>query len=300
MSHITVINQEAEKALKNAREKAAPQKPQEPDYVAALTGDFVNSMKGLLPGVLFGGVFVHQRPYVTFTDKSSKKVECELGDLLMVCHKRVDSLDWYNAALLQWKKSDKPVFGTSSSDAKQLELYQVWPQFCMKGKMYDIQPKTVTPGAQYGTFYPSKNTKMYVDMPAQKHKVNSDYTFGRFVWNMINWETGRPIDPERTSKDEWSKLIWDLMSNSINAHFNRRRIGKVKCDRAMGDFFDRFFPKGPKGSRLDFILSEGGDCEGSCGGGAVGDGNTTFGGDDGAISLLFIEIDNNQFLGNSK
>lgn len=300
MSKITEINKIAEWALRKAKPKSSSLKPQEPDYVSALTGDFVNSMKGLLPGVLFGGVFVHQRPYVTFTDKISKKVKCELGDLLMVCHKRVDSLDWYNAALLQWKKSDKPDFSTSSSDAKQLELYQVWPQFCMKGKMYDIKPKTVTPGAQYGIFYPSKNTKMYVDMPAQKHNVNSDYTFGRFVWNMINWETGRPIDPNRTSKDGWSNLIWDLIANSINAHFNRKRIGKDNCDRVNGDFFDRFFPKGPKGSRLDFTLSEDGDCEDSFGGGAVGDGNTTFGGDDGAISLLFIEIDNNQFLGNSK
>ena len=103
MSHITIINQKAEKALEQVRKKAAPKDPQEPDYVAALTGEFVNSMKGFLPGVLFGESFIHQSPRVTFTNRNGSSESCELGDMLIVCHKRVDSLDWYNAALLQWK-----------------------------------------------------------------------------------------------------------------------------------------------------------------------------------------------------
>ena len=303
MKHITVINKEAEKALKQAWIKAAPKKPEEPDFVSALTDDFVTSMNGLIKsmnglvkGVLFGGIFIHQSPYVNFKDRTGTPKSCEQGDMLIICHKRVDNLDWYNAALLQWKGSDKPTIKLKSSERKQLELYQNWPTFYIKRKKitktYDIKPKTVTPGAQYGIFFTSKKTKMYVDMPASILNVNSDFTFGRFVWNMINWETGRPIDPDRTSNDEWSNLIWDLISNSINAHFNRKRIGKAECDRVNGDFFDRFFPKGNKGSRLDAILSDVG--------GSGGSGDVASDGDDGAISLLLIDIDNDQFLDNYK
>lgn len=298
MSQITVINQAAEKALKQAWIKAYPRNPQEPDYVAALTCDFVNSMQGIIPGVLFGGIFIHQSPFVNFISHHRKtKSRCELGDLLIVCHKRVDSLDWYNAALLQWKKTGKPTFCTNpkSNDAMQLELYQEWPTFTItrnkKTISYDILPKTVTPGAQYGIFYPTKNTKMYVDMPAWVHNVNSDYTFGRFVWNMINWETGRPIDPDRNTKDGWSNLIWDLMRNSINARYNRKRICKCNCNRVKGDFFDRFFPIGPEGSRQDFIIYDGGD----------GSEKTAYDGDDGgAISLILIDIDKDIMSDNNK
>ena len=54
---------------------------------------------------------------------------------------------------------------------------------------------------------------------------------------MINWQAGRAISDEPARKDdEWSKLIWDLMENSLNTKFNRNNVDYSKETRLSDGF----------------------------------------------------------------
>lgn len=246
MSRITELNEIIDEAISviAKRVKARNNKMKEPDYTAALAVELPALLKSkhFFPGVKVGGCFIHQRPKVTFS-YSVDKTSCtrELGDLLVLIKKNVDGRDRFNAALIQIKKSDKKRLCISrTEELQQLELYTMWPKFTSKISrlQYDVQPKTVNMGAQYVNIC---NESLYVHIPQKDMNFASDFTFGRFLWDMMVWQDGRTISiEEEKNNEEWSRLIWDLIHNTLNQKFTEKNAGYPKRERprTSGEFFD--------------------------------------------------------------
>lgn len=247
MSYITDINNAIAQSV--ATVKAVAKKNgramQEPDYVAALTTEFPRRIKGLFPGVRYGGCFIHQKPKISFTSNiDGNQHSCELGDLLVICRKIVDGKERYITALLQFKRANgKSLRISALSELVQLEVYTSWPIFTIKNVpgQFDVQPKTVNLGAQYSLIYESAGQyrSMYAHIPQASMDFSSDLTLGRFINDLLDWQDGRTINEESQKDDEeWSRLIWTLINISKTAIFNRRNIGQENSPRTAGEFFD--------------------------------------------------------------
>lgn len=250
------IDQLANRSFKSIdilRKKAGKMKAlQEPDYTAALVTAFpwyMNRFK-VLPNMKFGGCYVHQSPKVTFKSKTTgNKETCEAGDLLVLCRKRVDEKENINATLFQIKNHDSKLKSIMhkivSKERVQLELYQDWPVFEIKPSptQYDIQPKAITPGAQYlciadGLGICMGEKRLYHSQPAQKMELYNLYTLGHFILNFVDWQNGRPISLEEDcNNDPWSSFIWELIHRTMANPFNRRNVGMQNKSRTSGDFF---------------------------------------------------------------
>ena len=125
MSYILDINNAIAQSVATVKANAKKNgwTMREPDYVAALTTEFPKRIAGLIPGVRYGGCFIHQRPLITFTSTiDGNQHRCELGDLLIICRKTVDGKERYNAALLQFKKANSKCLTIyKPSELRQLE-----------------------------------------------------------------------------------------------------------------------------------------------------------------------------------
>ena len=214
---------------------------QEPDYTAAIVTDFVNMAQHsrAFARARLGGSYIHQRPKVTF-DYNGVPKTCELGDLLVLCRRIVDGESRFNAALMQLKMAQGKNYPTitNNGDQVQLYLYTQWPKFkCANGIEYDIQPKTVTLGAQY-MFVNPWDYPLFTHHIPQRKMPNEDYlSFGRFLYDFVNWQNGRPIvDVNHKDTDSWSQLIWDIIEHNKNAYFRRRNIGVNQGNRNVFDF----------------------------------------------------------------
>lgn len=247
MSYIQEINNAISQSVACVKAKARKKGwvMQEPDYVAALTTVFPQKVSALIPGVRYGGCFIHQKPKISFTSSiDGLRHSCELGDLLVVCRKTVDGKERYNAALLQFKRDGvKSLQITRPSELIQLEVYTSWPIFSVANVPgdFDVQPKTVNLGAQYSLIYETAGQyrSMYVHIPQTSIPFSSDLTLGRFINDLVEWQEGRTINEEEKMDDEeWSRLIWTLINASKTAVFNRRRIGNFNVPRTSGDFFN--------------------------------------------------------------
>lgn len=254
MSYISDINNAIAQSV--AAIKAIAKKNrrtmQEPDYVAALTTEFPKKITGLIPGVKFGGCFIHQKPKISFTSNlDGKQHGCELGDLLVICRKIVDGKERYNAALLQFKRANsRSLIISALPERIQLEVYTSWPIFTIANILgqFDVQPKTVNLGAQYSLIYESAGQyqSMYAHIPQTSMDFSSDLTLGRFLNDLMDWQDGRTITEESKKDDEeWSRLIWTLVSMSKAAIFNRRNIDQENRSRTAGEFFDFMIDANP-------------------------------------------------------
>lgn len=217
---------------------------QEPDYTAAITTEFPNLMRRYfrLGNWKIGASFAHQRPYVTFTSFIGSTVTCELGDLLLVCHTKVDGQDRYNASLMQLKRDDGTFTVheiTSPKELVQLELYVNWPKFHFKYNPtmdYDIMPKAPTSGAQYLFINDCEPTFTHA-IPSISMENNDEFSLGMFLVAFTQWQVGRPISPEKDpQQDDWSKAIWTLIDGNRRSFYNRRNIQYKQVPRNNGDF----------------------------------------------------------------
>ena len=237
MKKITAINDAVQRAITIVAAKAK-KTLQEPDYNVAMAVELppLINASGIFPGVKTGGCFIHQSPKVTFTGKNGKLSSCELGDLLVICHAIVDGDDRYNAALVQWKIINSGVEKISGNALKQLDLYEHWPRFTLSscGCQFDIYPKTVTPGAQYGLIQPVAPPSLFCTIPAITLKSADAPSFARFIINMMKWQTGRPYVPDEVhcQNDAWSRLILHLLITSLLKRFNRRNVRYEDWPRA--------------------------------------------------------------------
>lgn len=238
MKKITAINNAVQDAI-NIVAANANKALQEPDYNAAMAIELppLLNARGAFPGVKIGGCFIHQSPRVTFAGKYANPSTCELGDLLVICHDILVGDDRYNAALIQWKIIKSGVEKVTGTALRQLDLYEHWPLFTMSncGCQFDISPKTVTPGAQYGLIQPGMPTSLFCTIPATTLKTADSPSFARFIINMMKWQTGRPfvIDGAQGQKDTWSDLILHLLAVTLTKRFNRRNVGYKDWPRAV-------------------------------------------------------------------
>lgn len=233
-------------------------KMQEPDYLAAIVTRFPVLMNNMWGNAKYGGCYIHQKPYVT-TKVGSKT--CEAGDLLVLCRKTIENEVRINAALFQLKRAKRIFRQIIPDNPTQYELYANWPVFSLGRKFNpamerDIEPKAVTPGAQY--MFVNDLDVMYDDfddysccidyptvfthsIPEPTMENRRDLSFGRFLWNFIHWQTGRPIAPfEELAYDGWSRFIWDLIVNTQSSKISNINVGirkKHNIDRQQGDLF---------------------------------------------------------------
>lgn len=216
---------------------------QEPDYTAAITLSLPAKLEKIFgPKVKVGGCFVHQNPIVHF---ENQKKGCELGDLLVLCRKVVDGEQRYNSALFQLKMAKNLV--ETPDNLIQLKLYTEWPIFTIgpkfdSNKCYDIEPKTVTPGAQYmfvvNPYFIYHDALFTHSIPEKNMPVDASYSFGSFLWDFIHWQKGLPFaDENYAATNKWSKLMWDIIARTNEVVFHRRNINKDGMLRQNGDFF---------------------------------------------------------------
>lgn len=220
-------------------------KPQEPDYVAALSTKFVNDFFNILVAVFPNydfsvlGVYCHQKPIVDI--KLTEKPE--LGDILFVyVDRKRNGKMIMNSLLLQAKISNSPCLRIHQRERHQLELYKHWPQFTyyragnLNGEKRNILPKTINDGAQYlliddnpftnGNYFGKGMFPMGCAIPDDTLYLND--SLSNELINLLKFKSGRTFDNDPYStEDGWSKMIWDLLqiaackySKRKNAHLD--------------------------------------------------------------------------------
>lgn len=224
---------------------------QEPDYIAALVTNLPTRLSSILhhhiPGTQFrvGGCFIHQKPLARFCNANPANIKApEIGDLLVV-YKETTTLGniYYNALILQAKKVcdiyNSPV---SHSDTHQLRLYTEWPKFkyeragILNGQVRSVNPKTITPGAQYLLINKSNRNSPCTLWCAKPDKVLvASNSLAHQLIDFIEFQTGKPFVSKSRNIDHWSKMIWDLLDISATAVFNRRNSGFNNYPRTAGD-----------------------------------------------------------------
>ena len=229
---------------------------QEPDYIAALTTGFVKSLPGILnktiKGMNFqvGGCFIHQKPLAKFIKAPYNKLKSpEIGDLLIVYKQIKNNEVMFNALLMQAKKNNEPWDMTSiSENDHQLTLYTKWPMFeyqragMLNGQKRSVNPKTCTPGAQY-LLIEENNPPQYVKFytAPSSHIIQASRCFAFCLVDFIEFHTGKPfVEKKRGRIDDWSQMIWDLISISASSVFNRGQAGYNNVNRYHGDLLQCF------------------------------------------------------------
>lgn len=224
--------------------------------------------------VKMSGVFCHQTPRATFTDKSGKSVSCELADLLVVVEDNTSGrFDQRWAALIQAKMA-APGGGqtlTQPGDLRQLDLMSRWPLFTL--------PKNFAPGTRdfttckypgkkldcgrYGLIEGPPNPDWHQQAPASVMPVRG-YRLGTFLAHMV--ETGQVgYGREATGdRDDWSRTVDELMKQTYKQRFKYavgfsapqqrgRSSFEAVISSTYGPFFHHFDSDGllPTGGRPD-------------------------------------------------
>ena len=223
-------------------QRSCVQRPEEPDYIAALVTRFTYSLYHILSATFprkdfsVSGVYCHQKPIVDI----GKRKKPELGDFLLVY---VDKDDYgeriYNSLLLLAKMSDKTEAKIRPNDFHQLELYRHWPKFTyykaghLNYQMRDIFPKTICNGAQYLLIDSNAHIMDYVldknsypmgcAFPDMWLRINN--SFSDELIEFLKFKTGRMFDDINNINDDWSQMIWDLLRMAINIYSRRKNLG---------------------------------------------------------------------------
>lgn len=229
--------------------------PQEPDFIASLTINFsaelFNILKAVFPQSKFSitSIFCHQKPLVEIDQNTST----EIGDILFVYVYTDDrGRKKYNSLLLQAKISTKQTTIVAQRDQHQLKLYSDWPQFTYKkagklnGTKRDILPKTINDGAQYllidndpiyGLSGMPGTYPMGCATPSHTLSINND--LASEIIDFLKFKSGRAFEQDpKTSKDDWTKMIWDLLIATKEKASRRRNIGLENFSRQSTDQFD--------------------------------------------------------------
>ena len=228
-------------------------KPQEPDYVAALSTKFLKYFFNILVAVFpdydfsVSGVYCHQKPIVDIN--LSKKPE--LGDILFVyADRKPNGEKVLNSLLLQAKISNFPWLRVHPSEMHQLELYKNWPEFTyyragyLNGEKRNILPKTINDGAQYLLIDNDPLTNgicggkgmfpMGCSVPDDVLYIND--SLSKELINLLKFKSGRTFDSDQYStKDGWSKMIWDLLRIAA-FKFSRRKNARMESFSRINEY----------------------------------------------------------------
>ena len=207
-------------------------KPQEPDYVAALSTEFTKTFFHILAATFpeydfsVSSVYCHQKPIVDIN--WGKKPE--LGDILFLYVDRTQKGEKImNSLLLQAKISEDWVLKIHQNEKHQLELYKRWPEFTyyragdLNGKKRNISPKTINDGAQYllinsNTIY---GITMGCSVPDDTLYINN--SLSKELINLLKFKSGRTVDSDpNLTTDDWSKMIWDLLHVASSKYTKRK------------------------------------------------------------------------------
>ena len=259
-------------ASKTAQKGAA----QEPDYIALLSLCFphhlatiLKSHTSLFQNCSVTGVFCHQKPKASinvnapdfnnlFSSWGASQSwrtpqpqfsNPEFGDLLLVYveHPSNGSIPKINSLLLQAKKVVSFEKKVPKSERHQLFLYTKWPTFSydsagrLNGQSRDIHPKAIHSGAEYLLI-----GKESMKCAVPDFHLYGDKTLSDKIVDLLRFRAGRTIDVHNAlSSDDWSKLIWDLLSICKNVTANRSNIGLNDFPRYVEDIVQG-------GNMLDF------------------------------------------------
>lgn len=252
-------------------------KPQEPDYVAALSTKFLKEFFNILVAVFpdydfsVSGVYCHQKPIVDINlDKKP-----ELGDILFIyADRKQNGEKVLNSLLLQAKLSNYPWLKIQPSERHQLELYKRWPEFVyyragyLNGEKRNILPKAINDGAQYLLIDNNPLTNgicagkgmfpMGCSVPDDILYVND--SLSKELVNLLKFKSGHTFDSNPCStEDDWSKMIWDLLkiaafkytkrknahlesisrNNEYNYFSTENMSGITLLDEALGNYKNR-------------------------------------------------------------
>jgi hypothetical protein len=189
-------------------------------------------------------VFCHGSPLVTF-DGMIRTSSCEIGDLLIIHLNRSRYGEvTRNALLYQAKVSSDQPCKLRPDGLDQLSLYTKWPKFkyvkpgVLNGMQRDVTPKSPHLGAQYMLIdkrHPSDPNCGIIGLPGT-YPIGScladEYLCDHNPLEMellsfLRLCSGRPfadmgaIDP----RDDWSRIIWDLLSITQQKASQRRKKG---------------------------------------------------------------------------
>ena len=249
-----------------AYDQCNSQKPQEPDYVAALSIKFTEELFHILTVVFpnydfsVSSVYCHQKPIVDIG--LGKKPE--LGDILFVYADRRTHERRLNSLLLQAKISANPYFRIHESEKHQLELYKSWPEFTycraghLNGKKRSILPKTINDGAQYllidnnpltnGVYFEPDMIPMACAVPDDTLYANKSLS-GELV-DFLKFKSGRTFDSNpRSTEDDWSKMIWDLLKIAAGTYSKRKNARLSSFPRSV-EYDYSFKTKAMRGGTL--------------------------------------------------
>lgn len=274
---------------------------EEPDFIADLCINWTKELISVLELVLsqkyqigITSVFCHQKPLADF----GKTPRPELGDVLFV-FKYTDNRNktLINSLLLQAKRSSSPQVTLPSNDT-QLELYENWPKFKylranhLTGKQRDIFPKTITQGAKYLLIDPS---------PVNTFGSNRTFTYGcgnankvvslntelsSEIISFLQFGLGRTVDNIGNITEDWSQMIWDLLSVTKNKMTKRKNMGLGSFPRQNTSSFD--------GCHFMNINSMNNSFYSEIADNLNGEGNNNDNEEDGGVSTILIEINENE------
>lgn len=271
--------------------------PREPDYVAALSTRFTESMyhilRAVFPAMNFSvtGAYCHQKPIVDIGMPKNP----ELGDLLLVyMDEKPNGMKMMNSLLLQAKVSRSAQKKIPSNELHQLELYKKWPEFTylkagrLNGEIRDIQPKTINDGAQYllidnnpwtnGLGGGTNTFPMGCAVPDEILEISD--SFSDEIISFLKFKAGRTVDSDYgATRDDWSRMIWELLFIARNQCTKRKNAGITAMPRE--NTFVSFYTQNMKGrslfDQMDFYKEDMTDIEES-----------------GSVSVILIESSNNQ------
>jgi len=238
----------------------------EPAIVAYLTWELPNAINKLgLSGISAGGVFVHQRPLVSY-DKmpDPKHKSVELGDLLLVSTRvKKGKVDERRALLLQVKKV-KDIF-KHPDNLNQWRLYADWPSFhyaCppLKGKHRYITEPDMYDAAKYMLIVassPNYGLCNYIPIRSPASCCNAVTAqpiwspIGRYqcfvneIMGLIVGNTGKTyLFPSPPGKQGWHRVIQDLIKKTgkLTSCYMEKASGGTMQKRANGAFLLTGFP----------------------------------------------------------
>lgn len=223
-------------------------KTREEDHVATLVTDgipfladrWAPLLQSKRIGLRLSGVFCHGNPQVRFGPSSS---QVELADLLVVHQHTQGKRASARAILLQAKMSTDSTHTLPSTDA-QLKLFSHWPpfEFVTGGLASGIRNLNETgKGSRYalvldGQAYPEEIS--WADQcpwaaSRAEQRLTADRSLARLLGDMVLGKEGRPFKLGKP-KDEWSKMIQELLEVTGRRTYKRTNIGRGDTPRLSG------------------------------------------------------------------
>lgn len=243
LGEVALIRDAATLAIYNSFNSKVPQ-PSEPQLVANLVWQLplcINKLPSRI-GIKAGGVFVHQRPYVTFLTPSPATVE--IGDLLLIRTLVINGkIEEQRALLLQAKKTKH--MPATPDNANQWFLYEQWPSFTyspkykgLAGKTRHIREPDMYDAAKYLLIGSNPALSQWVKTAcgcffhcdcygpavlshhtAQPTKPNIS-RYKRFADELVQFlmgNAGKVYEPPTTNTTGWNQVIDDLITDTATA-----------------------------------------------------------------------------------